>query len=202
MKKLVPVVLVLAVLAIGGWMFFSSKKTAVAPVEKKSEVADSVTGEKTGIVSSIKDAMGLGQTMQCTYSGPEGTSTVFVDGEKFKTVAEASGSKMTVLYDGKTQYYWDNATKQGFSISMACLEELNKSLPETEQQGSSEGQLENFKSDLETVDNAQCAEAKGIDFTVPADVVFTDQCAVLKQAAQVMQGIEGQLPKGFEIPGY
>lgn len=200
MKKLVPVIIVLLVLVIGGWLFFSSKKTAVAPVEKTSEEANTLTEEKTGVISSIKDAMGLGKTMQCTYSGPEGTSTVYVDGEKFKTIAEASGSKMTVLFDGKTQYYWDNGTKQGYSISIACLEEFNKSVPETKQEGSKQSQLEDFKSNLDTVDNAQCTEAKGIDFTVPTDVTFTDQCAMMKQAVQMMQGIK--IPEGVNIPGY
>jgi len=207
MNKLLPIVLVVIVV-IGGWFYFSGKKTAVAPTEEKSAVSTAPqTDEGGGIVNSIKDAMGLGQTMQCTYTSGTGdtamTSKVFVSGQKFRSESEVNGTKVYALFDGDVQYTWMGNTKQGTRMSKACLDELQAALPDTQTgAGAGTSQAEDYTKTFDTANNVNCVAAGGADFSVPTDVTFTDQCEMMRQATKMMEGIKGQLPSGVKIPGY
>src|SRR3989344_3780743 len=105
MKKVVIIVIIVIVLVVGWFVFFGSKK-AVSPTTSSDNVQTTVqesvvpqTAEKD-VISSIKDAMGLGKKMKCTYAVSEGgiASTVFIDGQKYKFTSEANGQKMYGLF--------------------------------------------------------------------------------------------------------
>ncbi|MBO8888972.1 hypothetical protein INN86_14050, partial [Staphylococcus aureus] len=58
-----------------------------------------------GMISSIKDAMGLGKKMKCTYSDPSKTgvvSTIFIDGQKTKFSSVVNGETVSGIFDGTT----------------------------------------------------------------------------------------------------
>ncbi|MDP3956908.1 MAG: hypothetical protein Q8Q10_00195 [bacterium] len=205
MNKLLPIVFVVIVV-IGGWFYFSGKKTAVAPTGENNVVlTPPQTEEKGGVISSIKDAMGLGQAMQCTYTSGTGdtamTSKVFVSGQKFRSESEVNGTQVYALFDGDMQYTWMGNTKQGTKMSKACLDELQAALPDAQTGTSETAQAENYSETFDTANNVNCVAAGGADFSVPIDVTFTDQCEMMRQATKMMEGIKGQLPAGINIPG-
>lgn len=217
MKKLLPVIVVLIVIALG-WLYFSPKKTAVAPSVENGGVASSEkvasekgtsqTEEQGSLVSSIKDAMGLGKKMACTYTtvdekGKSATSTIVVDGQKYKFTATANGETAYGIFDGDTQYMWSSgATKQGLKMSKTCIDELGKAsqdggnntipTPETPQ---------DFEKSFGEAQGVNCVPSND-DFSVPADVKFVDQCEMMRQATKMMEGVKGNLPAGVNIPGY
>jgi|GEM_PF-3820501 len=206
MKKFIPLVVVLALVIIGGVYFFG-KKTAMAPAINDSNiVSDSVKQEKTTLVSSIKDAMALGQTMQCTYAvnenNPAVTATAYINGSKFKMETVASGANMTVLSDGEKQYVWNNGTKQGFSITKTCMKELEATLPRNDGNEEPRSNSGDLAATLDAAKNVQCEPASGIDFAVPKDVTFADQCAMMRQTTQTFRERGSKFPTGVNIPSY
>ncbi len=211
MKKFLPIVLVLIIL-IGAGLFVRGKQTMQTPEKERNsavlpQMAPS-TNEKGGIVSSIKDAMGLGQKMKCTYTAPDGdksqsSSTIVVDGQKYKFVVEAKGEKSYGIFDGDTQYMWSDKTKQGLKMSKSCIEELNQSVPSTGNSNSlaTPETPQDFEKSFDNVQGMKC-EPTDEDFSLPTDVNFVDQCEVMKATTKAMEGIKDKIPAGMNIPGY
>jgi hypothetical protein len=173
--------------------------------EAVSEMKEAV-GEKS-MVASIKDAMGLGQKMQCTYAMSEGESavesTVFVDGDKFKSTTVVGGMTIHALFDGENQYSWTSATKTGMQMSKACLEKMQDSVKDMTKPSTTPAPTEpqDMEKAFDMAKNVKCQPATGADFTVPKDITFTDQCAMIEQSLKMMEGIKDQLPAGVTIPG-
>lgn len=205
MKKLVPIAAVLIVLAGIGW--YLSNRQDAAPVSEQGEgilrTAMPTPGDAPGVIGSIKDAMGLGKKMKCTYADAQNgaSSTVFIDGQKFKFTSEVNGEKMYGVFDGDTQYMWTTGqTKQGFKMGKACMDELGKMAPQTEGSKNT-APAQDFEKSFEMAQNVRCEPATSEDFSIPTDVTFVDQCAMIKDSMKALEGIKGQLPAGVNIPG-
>lgn len=207
MKKLLPIALILIVLAGIGW-YLSQKQEGSPTADKAAETAMPVPGGGSGVIGSIKDAMGLGQKMKCTYSAKDGSgasSTVFVDGKKLKFTTDANGEKMYGVFDGDTQYMWTTGTeKQGFKMTKACTDELAQAaahMMEGGQKGAA-ATPQDLQESFDTAQNVQCEAATGEDFSVPTDITFVDQCEMMRSSMKELEQMKGKLPEGFTIPGY
>lgn len=170
-------------------------------IEKAKETKETV--ENKGMVSSIKDAMGLGVAMKCTYAmeqdGKSFESTVSVEGEKFRSESVIAGVTSYALSDGTNQYMWTNSSKQGFKMSKACLEDIAKKAPASD--GKTEAPtMKDAKAALDMAKNVSCAPATGIDFSVPTDIIFTDQCAMMQDSMKMMEQMKDKMPAGMNIP--
>lgn len=209
MKKFLPLVLVVIVF-IGAGFYIRTKQSVLQPSGTSgggSPLSDAVSGigEKIGIVSSIKDAIGLGKRMKCTYSAPDdtgkmGSSTIVVDGEKYKFIAEANGEKSYGVFDGDMQYMWEGKTKQGIKMSKACTDELEK-LSGTNNAVSAPETPQSFEESFDGGQGVKC-EPTSEDFSVPTDVKFVDQCTILQETMKSLGGLKNQIPAGTNIPGY
>jgi hypothetical protein len=198
MKQALIVGVVIIVLA-GGWFFLRGNQ-ASTPADESSPTGSNalpnpaMQPKESGVISSIKDAMGLGKTMQCTYASSTGkdavTSTVLVDGKKFLAETSVNGKKSHVLSDGDVQYIWSDDSKQGMKMSMTCLADLQKSLPAAAQSAP-----EDYAKTFDTANNVNCtAVSGGVSLSVPSDVTFTDQCAMLKESMKALEGMKGKIP--------
>lgn len=198
----------LLILLIGGgvWLFLSPKEAEKTVSSVKNEsVADSfesatpeVVPEKPSMAQSIKEAMGVGSPMLCTYSfgaGPETMSSrVYVSGKKFKAETMAGGIKTQILSDGDMQYVWTSGSAQGMKMSQNCLESLKAAIPESGQTTPSAPQ--DYQQSFDGAENVQCepATGAGTEFSVPTDVVFTDQCAMMEQSKKMMEQYQNKIP--------
>lgn len=212
MKKLILIIAIVLVLVLGWFVFFGSKD-AVSPTtssdNKQITTQDSgalPVAEKNSVISSIKDAMGLGKKMKCTYSAATATngdsSTVFIDGQKYKFTSEANGEKISGIFDGETQYMWTmGATKQGFTMTKACIEELGKARGQTGEDANTPAS-QNIADFFDDAKNIVCEVSEGEDFSIPTDITFIDQCEMMKNSLKTLEGIKGQLPTDVNIPGY
>lgn len=205
MGKIIGLVVV-AVLLIGGFLYWNSQSN-VQPAMEKETIPSSVVPEEKGVVSSIKDAMGLGQKMQCTYTLSEGgkavESKVMVDGKKYASTTTIDNMTVYGVFDGENQYSWTSATKTGMKMSKACLEKLQATAQDMTKSNPSETSAtapQDMEKAFDMAKNVKCEPASGADFTLPKDVTFTDQCAMMEQATKMMQEAKDKMPAGMTIP--
>jgi hypothetical protein len=180
---------------------------------KKSETGqggDSSQGGSTGakMVSSIKDAMGLGQKMECTYEMGTGAekviSKVWTEGKKYRGETTIDGKKNYSLFDGSDlMYNWSEGSATGMKISISCMKEISDSFPKPESAtaennpASPEDLGDNAFND---VPSANCQPTGSIDFSLPAGITFTDQCAQFKTQMEGLKKMQENLPN-IKIPG-
>ena len=152
--------------------------------------------EAAGVIGSLKDAIGLGKKMECVSQDANGETKVYIDGTKYKSTSVVPEGNMVMVFDGQDFRIWNEKTKQGFIMTKVCMEELNKNMPEADGPGNLP-KNDNFQSteDVvaeESLDN--CKETGPIDFTVPADVEFIDQCELMKNIPAGIKDL--QIPAG------
>lgn len=169
----------------------------------KKETAKEETG---GVINSIKDAIGLGKKMECSYTYKEGnesfTTKTYIEGKKYKGESEAMGKKQMMVFDGETMYMWNPEDKKGTKWEQKCIEELNKD-NKKEDSSAPKPTEEDIKDASEAFADAmdvKCTPVDSIDFSVPSDIVFSDMCEQLKAMQEKFKDMEKNLPKGANIP--
>lgn len=206
--KLVQGGVVVLILLIGGgvWFFLPPKEEKTVSSVKNESVVDPSKNEapekvleKPSVVQSIKEAMGMGGQMRCTYTSGEGmtamTSTVLVAGEQFYTQVVTNGVTTSALYDGDIQYVWTSGSTEGMKMTKACLENLKASIP----QGAAAPQAEapaDYQRMFDAALNVQCEpiETNPLETMLPKEVVFTDQCAMMEQSKKMMEQYQDKIP--------
>jgi len=197
MKKIFSLfAVVTAVLVFSGC---ANQKAAETPAQK--ETPAEVKKETGNVISSIKDAMGLGKKMKCTYSVGTGDSkfesTAFIDGKKYKSSSMIAGKLAYAYFDGEVMYSWMEDTKTGTKMTMACINDLKTSLPEN-QPANIPSVAKSPEEQFDNAVNANCVPAETADFSVPTDVTFTDQCEMMKKTLDSMKNIK--LPGNVKMP--
>jgi len=198
MKKIFSLfVFSLAVLVFSGC---GGQKTA-QQTEVQKEVPAEVKNEKAGgIVSSIKDAIGLNVKMKCTTTANDGVvSVAYVQGKMFKSSVEVMKKRQNAIFDGEATYTWSEGEKTGLKMTMACIQELKSSLPE-QQKNSLDASIPDIEKQINVDAKAKvsCVPAGDVDFSIPSDVVFTDQCEVMRKSLDMMKNVK--LPAGAQVP--
>lgn len=207
MGKIIGLI-VATVLLVGGFLYWNSQsKPAATEAVTAPEDATPSAMKEGGVVSSIKEAMGLGQKMQCTYSMTEGgkafESKVVVDGEKYASTTTIDAMTVYGVFDGEDQYSWTSGSQTGMKMSKACLAKLQESAKDlptsTETQSATAPQ--DIEKAFDLAKNVKCEAASGADFTIPKDVTFTDQCAMMEQSLKMMEDMKSQMPSTKTMPG-
>ncbi|MCW1887991.1 MAG: hypothetical protein KIH67_000335 [Candidatus Moranbacteria bacterium] len=198
----------LIVIGVGAYFYTNQTDKEVAQggaMEALDAAKDIKTAvEEKGMVSSIKDAMGLGTAMKCTYTtdatGKSPQSEVLVEGEKFQATTTINGIKSYVLSDGTDQYMWTDGSKQGMKMSKVCMDDFKKAFPTPETQDSKQPKVEDAKAALDMAKNVQCTPAESANLSVPKDITFTDQCAMMKDSMKALEKMKDKMPAGITIP--
>ena len=208
MSKGLGLIGLLIVIGAGAYFYthqMSKEKAAGGAMEALDKAKDLKTAvEQKGMVSSIKDAMGLGTAMKCTYTTGEGDksfqSEVLVEGEKFRATTTMNGTKSYVLSDGTDQYMWTEKDTKGFKMSKACMDDFKKAFPVPENQDSKQPKVEDARAALDMAKNVKCDPAESVDLTVPKDITFADQCAMMKDSMKALEKMKDKMPAGVKIP--
>lgn len=199
MKKIFSLfAVVTAVLVFSGC---ANQKAAETPIPKES--SSEVKKEGDSVISSIKDAMGLGKRMKCTYITQDGKekveSTIYVDGKKYMSVIDIAGKKTHSLFDGEIIHTWVESEKVGTKIGLDCMGSFKDSVPANSADEEEEPTgVENPEDRFENALNVNCTPAEAVDFSLPADIKFTDQCEVMKKTMDAVKDMK--LPAGIEMP--
>lgn len=156
-----------------------------------------------GNPDSINEALATGEKQQCTYVASEGDrsveASVAIDGEKFMSTAKQGDVMSYGLFDGSTQYTWTSKDKNGFKMDRACLEEMKKlsgDLTPGDALAIPNGvKALDLKDVFEFGKDVKCSAAE-VTIVVPTDVVFTDQCRLMKQSMKLMEQMKAEQVKG------
>lgn len=148
-----------------------------------------------GMIASIKDAMGLGKAMKCTYEIGEGDQAMemvtYVKGEQYRSESMFQGMKTMGVYDGDMMYNWTVGEKKGFKMSKKCTDELaqmNQNQNTNQEREMNQGEdVQNMEENFDNALNVKCEEVSNIDLSLPSDVEFVDQCEMLKNSMNQMQ---------------
>jgi hypothetical protein len=209
MKKISYLVALIAVVLIFSGCGKKSGTDQAGDLSKSGQ--EQSTGSK--VVNSIKDAMGLGQKMKCTYAMGVGEnkfiSTVWTEGKKYRGESMIAGKKSVSLFDGNDlMYNWEDGSATGTKISISCMKEIGDSFPKQDSTGKED--VNTPPEDLgdnafNDAPEANCEPVASIDFSLPSNVAFTDQCAQLKtQMESIKKMQEGfknvKIPGGANIP--
>lgn len=206
MKKilLLTVVLLIAI-TLSGCSGSKDQTQVSAPTEdgvsQEISMDDSKEGGN-GIFNSIKEALISEKALECTFisseDGLDAEVKSYVQGDKYKSEFMIDGKKNNSVFDGKVSYSWEEGSAQGVKIDMECLDMINDDVDEVvevneEVEDTEEGAMEMF----EGAQNVECSEIKEIDFTIPSDVNFIDQCEMLKKQQELIKELDGQIPVGM-----
>ena len=153
------------------------------------------------VISSIKDAMGLGTKMKCEYSMGTGAdvvkSTAYVEGKKFKSVGMVAGKTMNTIFDGETMYNWQEGQTTGFKMTMTCINNLKTSLPQNNP--SAPAGVKSPEDQFKDATSTSCnPSSESVDFSAPSNVTFTDQCELMNKSLEMMKNVK--IPSGANIP--
>ena len=215
MKKLIIVAVVLTVgfVVVGcGKKQSPQQEGEKAKTQMGGESADDKNGpsDKLGNVlekgalmgEQIQNAIQKGDTLECTYQVSEADENsvikTYISGEKYKSVVTTNGEEFNAIFDGETQYSWSSlGEKKGVKMSSKCMEDLGGE-EEADDEMEDEADYEDFKTTSEILDQdveMSCSKAGKIDFTIPSDVEFVDQCEMLKTQMKQMEQLQQSLPE-------
>jgi hypothetical protein len=211
MGKIIGLVVV-AVLLVGGYLYWSGQRdqpameSVPAGMMATGDMVPGMAMEEKGMVSSIKEAMGLGQKMQCSYVMNQGDqsvqSTVAIDGGKYKSTTVMGEMTVYALFDGENQYTWTSGNETGMQMSKACLEKMGESMKDmTKPAETPLAAPQDMQQAFEMAKNVKCEAASAVDFALPKDITFTDQCRVMEQSMKMMQEMKDKMPANMTMPG-
>jgi hypothetical protein len=196
-KTTIAVAVIVVVLVVAGVFFFTRKTSQPAPAGQAGQ-AQSQQSPAGNAINSIKDAMGLGTKMKCTYSTKAGdttiTSVVYVQGKNFKSVGSINGKTTNTIFDGDTLYMWMEGQTTGTKMALSCINELKASLP-ANQANNPAANVQSPEDQFKNATDTSCVPGdSSVDYSVPANVTFTDQCAMMKNAINSMKNIKANIP--------
>jgi len=61
---------------------------------------------------------------------------------------------------------------------------------------------QDIEASFDATKNVACEVATSEDFSIPTDINFVDQCAMIRESTKTLESIKSQLPAGVNIPGY
>src|SRR3990170_6335887 len=185
MKNLIVVLVVLALLGVGGYFYLSSR--GMMP-----KVPTSFT--------SIKDALSKSLSLKCVYTDEDGVETTsYIKGGSVRVMmtggADSEQPNNIVMKD-KKMHMWSDASKTGFVFT---IEEPKDVTPfptiegQEERSQSGADQEESVLAQIEKYKDACKAEVIADSmFAIPTDVQFQDMNALqeqmMKQAPQAPEG--------------
>jgi len=164
--------------------------------QKNDELMNSATSKsinkktiqkEKGLVSGIKNALQSGKTMKCVMGSDELQGTTYIKGKNVKTRVRV-GDKFvnTIVKDGNT-YTWMDGSATGQKMTKKCMEDMDKAFG-----AEVDKQQNNNLDEEEIVKKAEagefvCEPAEGVQFDVPKNVKFVDQCQAMKGITEKMQ---------------
>lgn len=155
-------------------------------VTSKVESGKQMVDENKGMLGGLKDAMKNGVAMKCVMSDDNGGEWItYTNGKNMRSEGMMGDKTQVVLVIDGTTYSWEKGSKKGEMMDAKCLEEFQKDMglgegdiPEQEYEDSFS--FEDLEAE-EDAGNAKCSPSTDADFSVPSDIVFTDQCKIMKE---------------------
>jgi len=202
MKKISYLLLLTAVVLIFSGCGKKSETNQTGELGQVGE--EESTGSK--VINSIKDAMNLGQKMECVYTTDINGKTIQaitqVDGKNFKSSSEVDGRKMYSLMKDEVMYTWGEGIPMASKLALSCMKDLEKDLPKAEEEKPPVGNFDNPEEAFDDATNVVCKPIALVELSVPTDIQFQDMCEMMKGFSKSFSGQANniEIPGGASIP--
>lgn len=186
-RNLIIAAVAVVILLGAGYMILGNKKSAPS----SSETAAPTTTESS-VISSIKDALAGGQSLECKYADEDGRTTAayikngMVRADVTASKPEEAGS---VIIKDKKMYFWN--AQGGFMMEMTdeMMEQGEEAAKESTQGQDTIANLEKYK------ESCKAGVIADSMFTPPANVKFQDMSSMIKNA---MPSGTKAMPSGYD----
>lgn len=176
MKKILPVLVILILLGVGGYFYMSSRGTT--PKTPFGAASNSTGGN---VFTSIKDALSKSMSLKCVYKDEKGVqTTTYIKGGAVRVMMEGVKEKEqpnNIVLKDKKMYMWDEVSKTGFTFTMTEPKispvKVTGKIPEApaNKDASLLAEIEKYK------DSCKAEIIADSFFTPPADIKFQDMSA-------------------------
>lgn len=178
----------------------SNQSVPSEAVEKNSQpqqadIADNQgKGDEGNVLNKLKNSIMSGKKVKCVYKMKENnmeTSIItYMQGDKYRTEVDLGQVKTISIFDGDVMYNWSVGQKTGTKMTMDCMESLNDDLPESKNDEKVvAGDSDDFVDSLKDAQNLNCEDSSDVDFEIPTEIEFVDQCEMLKTQQKLMEGL-------------
>lgn len=201
MNKVMIAAGALILLVGGAAVFFLAGNDGAQYAEESMQAGEEAreTGQAEGDSARWMAELASGKPMVCEYrmmGGDRQDTSVkmYAEKDRYRTEVMTPQGEYVSISDGKTVYSFIEGSKEGMKMDMECMKELADDLPKT---GDTPVQ-EQYVAPEEAIGNTpgiSCRETDSVDVSVPSDIVFTDQCAMLRQQTEMMKQYQGQMPQ-------
>lgn len=197
MKKVLLVsIMIFSVVILSGC--FHEEKKEQGEQDLGQEVS-SVDEQKEEVKSEFERAMDMiqsGKKVKCVYvvesGGQKTRMTVHTEGKKYKTEMTFNGKEMNSIFDGENVHTWTKGEKTGMKMDLECMKQFGEQA--TEESKDYTQMSGNVQDLFEGAFDISCGAVSDIDFSVPADVSFTDQCEMMKKQMEAIEKMQqGQM---------
>lgn len=198
-KVLLVTIMIFSVVILSGC--FHEEKKEQEEIGQKQEVTsmDEVKEEMVDEMGSAMKMIQSGKKVKCEYvvNGQAGETkmTTFVEGKKYRSQMAFGEFETNSIFDGEVVYTWNKGSENGTKMNLECQKELGGELAMEESQDAME-MSESVEDVFEGAFDVSCEEVSQIDFSVPGNVSFADQCELLKQQREMIKKMQqGQMPQ-------
>ncbi len=150
------------------------------------------TAEEESSTGDWMSLLGKGKSVECTIPGEGMTTKMYAEGKKYRTETVIEGKKHLSVSDGKMMWTWVEGEKQGMKMEFSCMDEIRTTIPE--EGGPAPEYAASPEEALGEKPDISCSEAGPVDVSVPDDIVFSDQCALIRTQLQAMEEMKKNLP--------
>lgn len=157
---------------------------------------EETTEGEGGLVDKLKNAISSGKKMKCTYKMADGNGETevitYLQGDKYKTEILIGEMRTMSVFDGEAMYSWVLGQKVGTKMTMDCIDSLDtkgETVADIRGENIPEGEGDEFVETLLDAQNLSCVDADEVDFSIPSDVNFSDQCEMLKSQQKMIEGL-------------
>lgn len=191
-KVAIIAVVVLAVLALGGYFFFSRPDTP-----QEGTVSDNITDRMSE--NAIFSGLDTNKPIVCDYTDEFGQTTAYMADNKVRVEGVTDGQSTSAIIDGDTVYFWDPATNEGYSMTITDdMQQMPEQAPDAPlSQDDINEELEQKQADCrnESFDTSL--------LTPPASIVFQDFTQMMQEQMQqvqdeVPQDVRNQIPEEYQ----
>ncbi len=181
MKKILPIILALAVLASAGYFLMNRQpETGPVPTQREAAPGEAEVTEQT-LTGRLQEMLTLGQSLKCTWRrDDQNFGTTYIKGKKVYSDTTANGQRAQVIVVDNCSYFWEEGSPQGMKM---CFEP--EAAEETGETLDTEAYEELFAQTPDV--SYECVKTIISEalFNPPASVEFTD-------LQQMMESLPGQ----------
>lgn len=188
-KKLIPAIVILALLGVGAYLVNAKKSTPGSPQTQSQTMNEA---------SEFAEAMKSGQPTTCTLTKGTDITEYVIKGKKMRanmtTTMEGKATRSHMINDEQSLYMWVDGQAQGSKMSLLIPSPSpltpTPSEPTTVPKFESEADYKNLQ-DLGYTINCQSGSVDEAVFTPPTDINFIDPTEMMKQ--MTAPGTAGQI---------